>query len=247
MNNERDDFEIDLGELIASLIGNIRMILLCTVLGGVIAGLISMFLITPQYESSAKIYILSNSGSISVSLSDLQMGSSLASDYEELIVSRSVVKKVIDNLNLRMSVEELIDHVNIVNKDNTRIITITVTYPDPKRAQEIANEFAKVSKTQMQEIMKVDEPTDVDTAEVPEHQSSPDNIRSIILGLMLGFLLSAGFFSVRYVLDDTVKTAEDVERYLGLNTLVSVPEEGGTDNSEKHEKKKRRFRGVRRQ
>lgn len=246
MNHENDEIEIDLGELIGYLLGHIRMILLCTVCGGVIAGLISIFLITPLYQSTAKIYILSNSLETTISLSDLQMGSSLASDYEELITSRSVVKKVIENLELELSVEELVGHVSVANKENTRIISITVTYPDPQMAQKIANEFAEVSKSQMKEIMKVKEPTDVDKAEVPEGKSSPNNVKNILIGIILGFVLAAGAFTVAYILDDTVKTAEDVERYLGLHTLASVPEEGGTDNSEKHEKK-RRFRGVRKQ
>lgn len=244
MNHENDEIEIDLGELIGYLLGHIRVILLCTVCGGVIAGLISIFLITPLYQSTAKIYILSNETTIS--LSDLQMGSSLASDYEELITSRSVVKKVIENLELELSVEELVGHVSVANKENTRIISITVTYPDPQMAQKIANEFAEVSKSQMNKIMKVDEPTDVDIAEVPEGKSSPNNVKNILIGIILGFVLAAGAFTVAYILDDTVKTTEDVERYLGLHTLASVPEEGGTDNSEKHEKK-RRFRGVRKQ
>lgn len=244
MNHENDEIEIDLGELIGYLLGHIRVILLCTVCGGVIAGLISIFLITPLYQSTAKIYILSNETTIS--LSDLQMGSSLASDYEELITSRSVVKKVIENLELELSVEELVGHVSVANKENTRIISITVTYPDPQMAQKIANEFAEVSKSQMNKIMKVEEPTDVDIAEVPERKSSPNNVKNILIGIILGFVLAAGAFTVAYILDDTVKTTEDVERYLGLHTLASVPEEGGTDNSEKHEKK-RRFRGVRKQ
>lgn len=244
MNHENDEIEIDLGELIGYLLGHIRVILLCTVCGGVIAGLISIFLITPQYQSTAKIYILSSETTIS--LSDLQMGSSLASDYEELITSRSVVKNVIENLELESSVEELVGHVSVANTENTRIISITVTYPDPQMAQKIANEFAEVSKSQMADIMQVTKPTDVDIAEVPERKSSPNNVKNILIGIILGFVLAAGAFTVAYILDDTVKTTEDVERYLGLHTLASVPEEGGTDNSEKHEKK-RRFRGVRKQ
>lgn len=246
MNHEKDEIEIDLGDLLGCLLGHIRVILLCTVLGGVVAGLVSVFLITPQYQSTSKIYILSNSSNSVISLSDLQMGSSLASDYEELIVSRSVVKKVIENLDMDMSVEELVSHVSVANKENTRIISITVTYPDPQMAQKIADQFAEVSKTQMAQIMKTEEPTDVDKAEVPEVKSSPNNVRNVLIGIILGFILAAGAFTVSYILDDTVKTTEDVERYLNLHTLASVPDEGGTDNSEKHERK-RRFRGVRRQ
>lgn len=245
MNRDRDEIEIDLGALLRVLLAHLRVILLTTIVGGVIAGAVSIFLLTPQYQSTAKIYILSNSQNNIVSFSDLQMGSSLASDYEELIVSRSVVKKVIDNLDMNTSVEALVGHVSVVNKENTRIISITITYPDPKMAQQLANEFAQVSKKQMKEIMQTSEPTDVDMAEVPTGKSSPNDVKNVMLGLILGFVLSAGVFTARYIMDDTVKNAEDVERFLDLNTLVSVPLEGGTDNTEKHSKRKHRFRGIR--
>ncbi len=243
MNETNNEIEIDLRELFMVLLHRIGIILAATILGGLILGLVSVYLITPKYTSTSKIYILTNSSSV-LSLSDLQMGSSLANDYEELIKSRPVVEQVAENLELDEKYEELLGYVSIVNTDNTRIIQITATYPDPVVAMQIANEFAEVSKTQISEIMKVETPTTVETAVVAEKQSSPNNLKNVVLGMMVGFILAAAFIIVQYMMDDTVKSAEDVERYLGLNTLAAVPDDGGTDNSEKHEKK--RFRGIRR-
>lgn len=240
MNNTNEVEEIDLLELIGILLHHIIAIVVCTVIGGVVAGLITVYAITPQYQASATIYILNNE--TVVSLSDLQMGSSLASDYEEMITSRTVTNAVIKNLKLDMSYEEMLGHVAISNAENTRIIKITITHPNPVTAANIANEYAKVSKVKMSKIMAIEEPTDVDEAVVPKHQSSPNNAKNIVLGAMLGLLISCAFFIIRYMLDDTIKNSEDVERYLHLNTLAAVPEEGGTDNSEKHHK---RFRGIR--
>ena len=141
-----------------------------------------------------------------------------------------------------MTYEEMLGHVQIANAENTRIIKITITHPNPVTAANIANEYAKVSKVKMSKIMAIEEPTDVDEAVVPKHQSSPNNAKNIVLGAMLGLLISCAFFIIRYMLDDTIKNSEDVERYLHLNTLAAVPEEGGTDNSEKYHK---RFRGIR--
>ena len=66
----------------------------------------------------------------------------------------------------------------------------------------------------------------------------------MIIGAAVGFLLAVGILVIRYVIDDTLKTADDVERFLRLNTLAAVPEEGGTDNSEK-KRRKRKVLGVR--
>lgn len=243
MNREDNEIEIDLRELFGVIIKHIVLIIASAIIGALIFGVVSIYLLTPQYTSTSKIYIMTNTSSM-LSLSDLQVGSSLANDYEELIKSRPVVETVAENLNLNMSYSELLACIGITNPTNTRIIRITATYPDPVVAMHIADEFAEVSKEQISEIMNVEEPTMVEHAVAAQSQSSPNNMRNILIGFLLGALLSIGYVLIRYILDDTVKSMEDVERYLNLNVLAAIPEEGGTDNSEKHHKK--RFRGIRR-
>lgn len=146
-------------------------------------------------------------------------------------------------MDLDVTYGELLGHLSITNKDNTRIIQIQITYPDPVAAKEIANEFVAVSQKRMSQIMKVDEPTVVEEAIEAKGQSSPNNVKNILIGAVLGLLLSIGYIVIRNILDDTMRTADDIEKFLKLNTLASVPEEGGTDNSEK--KQKRKLWGVR--
>lgn len=243
MKQKNDVIEIDLRELCGVLLSRIWIIIASAVAGGLLLGLISIYALTPQYTSTSKIYILANSGSV-VSISDLQIGSSLANDYEEMIKSRPVVESVAEKLDLDESYGELLECLSVTNKENTRIVQITVTYPDPVVAMQIANEFAAVSREQISEIMKVEEPTTVEKAVVSKSQSSPNNRKNILIGALAGLIVSAGVIILRHQMDDTIKSSEDVERYLNLNTLAAIPDEGGTDNSEKHEKK--RFRGIRR-
>lgn len=240
MKQRNDVIEIDLKEIVLLLARHIISIAAVTAAGGLAAGLISIYCLTPMYTSTSQIYILTNQGTV-VSLSDLQMGSSLANDYEELIRSRPVVEEVAERLKLDMKYEELLSYLSVANKDNTRIIRITVTYQDPVMAKELADTFAEVSQKRISEIMDLDEPNIVENAVAAEHQSSPNNRRNAIIGAILGMAAAAGIIILRYYLDDTIKTADDVEKYLGLNTLAAVPAEGGTDNSEK--KQKRRMRG----
>lgn len=244
MNREGDEIEIDVRELIGVLFSHIVLILGTAVAVALVFGLISIYMLTPKYTSTSKIYIMTNTTSM-LSLSDLQVGSSLANDYEELIKSRPVVEAVAKNLSLDMSYEALLGCISITNPSNTRIIRITAAYSDPVVAMQIADEFAEVSREQISEIMRVDKPATVEHAVAAEHQSSPDNIKNMVIGFLAGLLLAAGYVLLRYVLDDTVRTAEDVERYLKLNMLAAIPEEGGTNNAEKHSHKKR-FRGIRR-
>lgn len=242
MNSQNEEIEIDLREIFMLILNHIFMVIATAVAGGLLAGLISVYALTPMYTSTAQMYILANTDAI-VSLSDLQLGSSLANDYEELIKSRPVVEQVAKNLKLDISYGELLGCLSVTNKTNTRIIQLQITYPDPVAAKEIANEFIAVAQKQISQIMRMDEPTVVEEAIEAKSQSSPNNRRNVLIGAVIGLLLSVGFLVVRSILDDTVHTADDVEKYLRLNTLASVPDEGGTDNSEK--KQRRKLWGVR--
>ena len=232
-----EETEIDLVELFFEFLRHIWAILFATIAGALVAGLITVFVLTPMYTSTSQLYIMSKSSM--VDLSSLQMSTSLTADYEEMIKTRPVVEQVIENLGLKTSYGELLSHISISNETNTRIIKITVEYDDPVVAKDIANELANVSKEQIAQIMNVDEPRIVEPAIVAISQSSPNNGKNVVIGALVGLLLALAFFTIRYIMDDTIKNADDIEKYLGLNTLASIPLEGGTDNSEKKSKKKR--------
>lgn len=232
-----EETEIDLVELFFEFLRHIWAILFATIAGALVAGLITVFVLTPMYTSTSQLYIMSKSSM--VDLSSLQMSTSLTADYEEMIKTRPVVEQVIENLGLKTSYGELLSHISISNETNTRIIKITVEYDDPVVAKDIANELANVSKEQIAQIMNVDEPRIVEPAIVAKSQSSPNNGKNVVIGALVGLLLALAFFTIRYIMDDTIKNADDIEKYLGLNTLASIPLEGGTDNSEKKSKKKR--------
>ena len=232
-----EETEIDLVELFFEFLRHIWAILFATIAGALVAGLITVFVLTPMYTSTSQLYIMSKSSM--VDLSSLQMSTSLTADYEEMIKTRPVVEQVIENLGLKTSYGELLSHISISNETNTRIIKITVEYDDPVVAKDIANELANVSKEQIAQIMNVDEPRIVELAIVAKSQSSPNNGKNVVIGALIGLFLALAFFTIRYIMDDTIKNADDIEKYLGLNTLASIPLEGGTDNSEKKSKKKR--------
>ncbi len=236
-----NETEIDLVELFFEFVRHIWAILIVTIVGALVAGLITFFALTPMYTSTAQLYIMSNSSV--VDLSSLQMSTSLTADYEEMIKTRPVVEQVIENLDLDTTYDELLSHISISNETDTRILKITVEYEDATMAKDIANELSEISKGRIAQIMNADEPRTVESAIEAESQSSPNNVKNVAIGALVGLLLSLIFFTIRFVMDDTIKNADDIEKYLGLNTLAAIPLEGGTDNSEKKSKKKR-LRGI---
>ena len=241
--NTNDEVVIDLGELYYVIKSKMLLILLAGVIVSAAMGLISKFVLTPQYNSTSKLYILNKSTSLT-SLSDLQVGTQLTQDYLVLVKSRPVVTQVIDNLDLDTTYENLVDRVSVSNQTGTRILEINIEYPDPNLAKRIADELANVSITRIASIMESDKPTLIEEGHIPEEPSSPNTKKNIVIGFGIGILLAMGVIVVLHVIDDTIKDADDIEKYLAITTLGLIPIEAGMDRQIEADRKKRR-RGLR--
>ena len=132
--------------------------------------------------------------------------------------------------------------VNIQN--DTRIISITVTDTSPTRAQDIANAVRVAASSHIYDVMDIEAVNVVDYANLPEKPSSPKTKRNIIIGALLGFILAIGIITVVYILDDTIKTPDDIEKYLGLSVLGSIPYDENEDTSKKKRKNKKSRKKV---
>ena len=220
---QNEVIEIDLLELFYALKKQILWIILAAIVGGTLAFAGTKLLMTPMYESTTTMLVLTKETTLS-SLADLQMGTQLTNDYEILTVSRQVLERVIDDLNLDMEYEDLKDSVQIGNPSDSRIMEITVTYPSPKMAKEIVDDIAAVTSEFIGDKMEGVPPKIIDEGEVPDHKSSPSTMKNTALGILLGIVISCGVVTLYTVMDDTLKSEEDIEKYLGIPTLASVPD-----------------------
>lgn len=217
--------EIDLIELGYELIDKLKYIIISAVIGLLISGVYTFFIATPIYEAVAKLYVL-NSGDSVVNLADLQLGNYLASDYTEVFKTWEVNEMVRTNLGLDYTYEELEGMVSISNPQDTRILYISVQSPDPNEAMTMANEYGKVVSDYVSQIMATERPNTLSSAILPDKPVSPKKTHNLIIGLLLGLVISVGVIVVRFVLDDTVKSADDIMKYTGLTVLAIVPMEG---------------------
>lgn len=238
-HREYDAIEVDLLEIISVLFGRFWIILGSGLLAAVIGFFISMFILTPTYESTTKIYILNKSESTTVTYSDVQMGTQLTKDYAELINSRYVLEEVIKILSLsEMEYRELLDKVSVHTPTDTRIVSITVTDTNPQQAMDIANCIREVAGEHIQNVMDIDAVNVVEEANMPTTKAGPSVPKWTLVGGALGAFLVCVIILVHYLLDDTIKTSEDVEKYLGLSTLALIPIAADESNVKQKTKRK---------
>ena len=241
---EDDEIEIDLKELFFELLSNWGMIMLSTILVAVIVFCISKFIMVPQYNSTAQLYVFTKSTSIT-NLADLQTSTNLTNDYKVVITGRPVLERVLDNLDIENeSYASLKERIQINNPANSRIIEITVTDPSPTRAKEIADEIADVGAAFISEKMDQDPPSVIQYGYVSKHAVSPNTVMNTVLGAAIGAILSMVIIIISYLLNDTVMTAEDIERKLDMHVLGTLPLEEMEYDGNKKKKKQKTVRSV---
>ncbi len=231
--NERagDRVEIDLGEVLFELWNNKVELILATVFGGLLAFFLSACVMTPKYTSVTSLYVLAQQDNETITTADLTVGTQLTNDYAIMVTSRPVLEQTIAELGLDMTTKELEKLIHVENETNTRILKISVSYTDPLLTRRIADSLRNAVGEQIVSVMNIDAVNTVEEASLPLEPSEPRVMRNTLIGMVLGLMLSAAFFVIRNVLDDTVKTAEDVERYLNLAVLGTIPASKSQDIS----------------
>lgn len=238
LDRKNDEMEIDLWEIFLVLLGKLPLMIAVGLFTALIAFLCTTFIMTPNYESTTKVYILSRQNSDNVTYSDLQAGTQLTQDYAELIQSRFVLEEVIEQLELDMDYGTLKGKVRVNTPADTRILSITVTDGNPAAAMRIANAVREASGVHIRNVMDIEAVNVAETANLPTAKASPDVRKNTMLGGMLGVMIVAVIAVIAYLTNDTIKTAEDVERYLGLSTLAIIPLNEGEKKSRKKVKRR---------
>ena len=218
-----DEIVIDFRELFYEFKRRIWWILLAAVLGTGAAGAYSYYLLTPQYISEAKIYVLSKETTLT-SLADLQMGTQLTQDYKELIGSRPVMQEVINTLNLDITYRQLAEKLKLENPKDTRILYLTVTDPNPYMAKAIVDEIANAASDYIGEIMEMTPPKLIEDGMVATVQTSPNVKKNAAVGGLVMLVLACGVITLSVIMNDTIRSEEDVFKYLELPVLAVVPE-----------------------
>lgn len=223
VNKTNEEIEIDLKQIFFVVFDKLLLIIVVTILAGCITFMYSKFIVRPVYNSTTQIYVMSKSDDNKTTYTDLQTSNILTKDYQVIILSRPVMENVIADLDLDMSIEELQAMISVEIVTDTRLINIDVESTDPWLARNIADCVKEISKEQIQKIMNIESVNTVEEANLPLNPVSPRVLRNVMIGSIIGFVFVVGFIIIRFLLDDTIKTPEDIEKYLGVSVLSSIP------------------------
>ena len=214
--------EIDLLEIFFALVHNWRALLLGTLVGAFVFGLVHVLFIKPAYQANTELYITSNDSMIS--LQDLQIGTAIAEDYRFIITSRSVLNKVIEDLQLDLNYDQLKAMINVTNPSGTHIIRTSVKTGDLELSRDIANKLLSVSIERIYQVVGASEPSVIDYSEASAVEDvSPSFRKFLLIGTLIGFLVVAVIVIVRVIMNSTLRTEEDIEKYLNLTVLAAIP------------------------
>lgn len=189
----------------------------CAIVMGVLAGNSVM-----TYSATSKLYIV-NKDSSGVNISDLQLGTVLTLDYQEVFKTWEVHKMVIEELDLPYSYQQMQSMLTISNPEETRILYITVSNPDAKMAAKIANAYAKAAKTFIINTMEGVEPSDFSIALEPSVGSGANVGSSAVIGFVGGGVLAVAILAFLFVLDNRPRSPEAIQQYGGIPTLSVFP------------------------
>ncbi|WP_099832459.1 YveK family protein [Streptococcus suis] len=222
-NQEMNTIEIDILLLLKTIWRKKFLIILTALFGAGIAFVYSSFLVTPQYDSTTRIYVVGQHAEAGAGLTnqDLQAGSYLVKDYQEIILSQDVLTQVATELNLNGNLKE---KVTVSIPVDTRIVSISVRDADPNEAARIANSLRAFAAQKIVEVTKVSDVTTLEEAVPAEEPTTPNTKRNILLGLLVGGILAMGIIMAMEVLDDRVKRPQDIEEVMGLTLLGVVPD-----------------------
>ena len=203
------------------LLSKIWIVIVAGVVTAIVAFGITEIAITPQYQSSIKLYIINRQNGTTTTLSDIQSSTQLVKDYKVLVTSLPVVEQVVKDLDLDITPDALVGKISC--EIETRVLQVTVTDTDPKRAKEIVDAIADVSAKQITSVMQIEGVNVVEYGRVANAPSSPNVKKNTMLGAIAGIVIAIAVLVVNFILDDRIKTSDDVEKYLGITNLSLIP------------------------
>ena len=229
--------ELDLKELFEMFWNKKIKIILIVAIFAVIGVIYSIGFVVPEYTAFTKLVLAGQSSdptgntTEAITTTDLTINSKLVGTYSELVTSNDVVRQVITNTGINISEEALKSSIEVSSVEDTDVIRISVTNENPTYATKLANETAKAFMEKVAEIYNINNVHVVDEAEEPQSPSNVNHLKDVVIFTFIGVVIAVGYVLIANMLDNTIKTREEVERLYKVPVIAEIPlnlpEKGG--------------------
>lgn len=219
--------EINLKEMFDYFLSKKLYIILITVVCILTGFVYFRFFKVPMYKSYTTILLTKGSDVNQITSNDITLNKNLVDTYREIIKSRKVINKVINNLNIDYNFESLSKEISVSSINDTEIIKISVSDRDSKIAMDVANETANVFNSEVVKLYNIQNIGIVDEAVEEESPYNINMLKTLLISFFIGIILSFGAVFILFYFDTTIKSIEEVEKKLELPVIGEVPTVGG--------------------
>ena len=215
---------ISISEIIDAVKKRWKIIALTTVLATVVSGIFSFFVISPTYEASTKIFIgKEGAESEGYNSSDVSMYQNLIKTYSELIKTKDLVNKAIDNSQYDLSVNSVLNGITVNTLTGTQILQISYQSKSPSIAKNILESITNEFITKAEELVPNGNVKILESVEIPKNPVAPNKTMNIAIAFILGMMVGFGIVFLLEYLDNTYKNKEQLEKDLDIPVLGVIP------------------------
>lgn len=223
---ETQEETIDLRELLGILKKRFSMIFVITIIATLVSGIVSFYFITPQYEAKTELLVNKENTAQEGAITQQQIDTNrkLMETYNVIIKTPRILKPVAKEVGMAGKEKMLASMINVTAVKESQVMSVTVTHENPKKAVEIANTISSTFKTEIVNIMSVDNVQILTEAEYDQTAApvKPNKMLNIAIAFVVGLMTSVGLAFLLEYMDKTIKTDQDVARKLGLPVLGSI-------------------------
>ncbi len=220
--------ELNLSDFIGILKSHWLVLLVTAVFCAVLVFGYSKIFVTPEYRASAQMFVDTRKASSEgkdtyINQTQIAAAKELASTYVHIIKTNVVLNKVIEELDLDMSHNQLKNKITAEVIDDTQLLKIYVTDANKETALKIAEKLVEIAPDMVNEKVDSGKLISIDQPEVSSSPVSPNVTQNTLIGFIAGFVLLYIFFLVRRLLDNKFKSAESIQKILDLPVLGVIP------------------------
>ncbi|WP_416044817.1 YveK family protein [Clostridium tyrobutyricum] len=224
---ENEEMTLDLQDFFYIIKKRLKLIVLITLACAVISGLVSVFLIKPTYEASSSIIVGKPTNNIKTDNNDVMMYQNLVKTYAQIAQSDSVARATLNKLNENITLDQFQKMVSVTPQEGTQILTIKADSKDPNEAAKVVDTMASSFISESKKVFPTGGDIQImDRAQIPNKPVKPKKTLNVAIAFFLGLIVSVGISFLLEYQDNTIKTEDDIDRYLELPVIGVIPKAG---------------------